>query len=90
MTLNDTLGNMQWVRENEEKIKNIFPETWTHAANINNIQLMFQMKLIGIPWSTEAELLKILTFLTKIGIVQVSKTELIRRNPHSIFPEVKK
>lgn len=90
MTLNDTLGNMQWVKENEGKIKNIFPETWTHAANINNVQLMFQMKLIGIPWSTEAELLKILTFLTKIGIVQVSKAELIRRNPHSIFPEVKK
>lgn len=80
-----TIDNVQWLRENEQKIKNIFPETWTHPANINPLQLMFQTKLLGLIWSTKEELADILGRLTQIGIVQISPDELIRRSPHSIF-----
>ena len=82
-----TLANFDWVKQNEEKLRNLFPETWTHPLNVDHLKLRFQTKLIGLDWNTDKELKTILVALTKMGIAQVSAQQLIRRNPHSIFSE---
>ena len=41
----ETLGNEDWLRANEDKLKNILPETWTHVNNLNSLQLGFSLKL---------------------------------------------
>jgi hypothetical protein len=85
--LQETIADPLWVKENESKLKGIFPETWTHLSNINPMQLMYQSKLVGIPWRSEQELATILAFLTKIGIVEV-KDMLARRNPNPFLPNL--
>jgi len=84
-----TLANAEWVKDNEDKLRDLFPETWTHPLNVDHLNLRYKTKLIGLEWSTDAELTSILVTLTKMGIAQVSPQELIRRNPHSIFSRSK-
>ena len=48
MSLMNTLGNEEWLRANEKAVKDMLPETWTHAHNLNGLQLGFRMKLLGI------------------------------------------
>lgn len=84
MSLEETIGNREWVKENEDKIKNILPETWTHIQNLNGLQLGFQLKLIGIDWRSEEEFGKVFVFLEKMGIL-LREGQTFRRNPHSIF-----
>lgn len=80
-----TLANRDWVKQNENKLRDLFPETWTHPLNVDHMKLRFQTKMIGLDWRTDEELKNILVALTKMGIAQVSAQQLIRRNPHSIF-----
>lgn len=80
-----TLANRDWVKQNEDKLRDLFPETWTHPLNVDHIKLRFQTKIIGLDWNTDEELKDILVALTRMGIAQISPQELIRRNPHSIF-----
>lgn len=51
----DTLGNKEWLLANEQAVKDLLPETWTHIGNLNGLQLGFRLKLIGIDWRSETE-----------------------------------
>lgn len=83
-----TLGNVDWVKDNERKLQRIFPEIWTHPGNINPLKLLFDLKLAGVDYRTDDEAAWALAFLTKVGICQVQPGTLcMRRNPHSIFPK---
>ncbi len=65
------LKNTRWLKTNEESLKALFPRTWTHSANINWMQVRFKLKLIGIDYRSEDDIAKILTFFTRIGIVEI-------------------
>ena len=82
----NTIGNAEWVSKNEENLRKLFPETWTHKDNtdISILRTGFQFKLLGIDWRSEQELVSCMVYLTKIGVIQV-QGDLIRRNPHSVF-----
>lgn len=75
---NETLGSYKWLSENKQRILNIFPETWTHQANINPLKILFQFKLIGIDWRSEDDAIKILVFLEKLKFI-VRDNILIKR-----------
>lgn len=84
MKLQDTLGSADWVKTNEEAIKKLLPNTWTHMNNLNGLQLGFRLKLLGIDWRTENEFGKIMLYLEKIGLM-LRDGMIVKKNPHSIF-----
>jgi len=67
--LDTTLGNNEWLKENAEKIKAIFPNTFTDVRNLNMLGIAFQFKLIGIDWRSQDEFGKVMVFLEKAGFI---------------------
>lgn len=84
MSLLDTLGNETWLRENEPKLREMLPETWTLATNLNGLQLGWQLKLLGVDWRSPDEFGRVMLFLEKVGIM-LRKDFLVRRNPERVF-----
>ena len=72
------------MRIDEDKLKNILPETWTHVNNLNGLQLGFSLKLLGVDWRSENVFGKIMLFLERIGLL-LREGMTVRRNPHSSF-----
>lgn len=64
-----TLGNELWFNENKKALAAAFPETWTHIGNINFLQLGYKLKVLGIDWSSQEELAKVLAFLEQKGVI---------------------
>ncbi len=73
-----TLDNKEWKEKNLPVIKRIFPETWTHTANIDFLKIRFQLKLIGFDYRSDDEVAAILARLEKEKIV-LRDGELLRR-----------
>lgn len=80
-----TLGNPRWVRENHEKLRAAFPETWTHASNLNLLKLGYQFKLLNLDWRSEEQLSQIFAACEKMTLIQRDGV-LIRRNHHFVCP----
>lgn len=84
-TLIETLGNENWLRENEQKLKNLLPKTWTHMSNINGLKIGFGLKLIGVDWRTNEEFSRVMIFLEKVGIMIRQNTYQVQACNGSIF-----
>lgn len=84
MSLKDTLCNDQWLRENEDKVKALLPDTWTHVANLNGLQIGYRMKLLNIDWRSEDEFGRVMLFLEKARFM-LRDGLLVKRNPHSVM-----
>jgi hypothetical protein len=84
MSLLDTLGNAAWLRANEQAIKDLFPETWTHIGNLEGLKIAYRMKVLGIDWRSEDQFAKVMVFLTKTGFL-LMQGQTVKRNPHSVF-----
>lgn len=70
MSLQDTLGNQQWMIANAARIKAVLPETWTHIRNLNGPQLGFKLKALGIDWRSEDEFGKCMVYLERVGLMR--------------------
>ena len=63
------LKDKTWLRDNEQKLRELLPPIWTHVANVQMLQVGFSLKLIGVDWRSTSEV----------------KPPHMRRAPHSIF-----
>ena len=63
---------------NEEKVASVFPETWTHTANINWAHVGWRLKIIGA-WPAGMELATVLARCEELKIV-LRDGMLVRRN----------
>lgn len=81
MSLAETLGNEAWMLENAPRIKQMFPETWTHIDNISALKIAFQMKLIGIDWRSPEEFARSMSYFHAVGLLQRKDRYLYRRSP---------
>lgn len=84
-----TFADAGWVRENEGKIKNLFPETLTHIANINMLKVRYGLKLIGLDYRDESQFTQIMVLLEELKFI-LREGYSIRRNPNSVFDQLKK
>lgn len=82
--LQETLGNQDWLRQNESALKNLLPKTWTHAQNLEVMKIAFNLKLLGVDWRSEDEFGKIMVYLEKIGIL-LRDGLTVKANHRSIF-----
>lgn len=83
--LKETLGNEKWLRKNEDSLKKLLLETWTHMHNLNGLKIGFGLKLIGVDWRSDDELSKIMLWLEKVGIMVRQNTYQIKASHRSIF-----
>jgi hypothetical protein len=61
----------------EEKVAAVFPETWTHARNINWLQVGWRLKLLGV-WPVGMPLEQVLATCERLKLL-LRDGELIRR-----------
>lgn len=76
-----------FLRENEDKIKKILPETWTHVHNLNGLKLGYQLKLLGLNWWTNEGFAEIMVQLEKSGLM-LRDNFLVKANPHRVFEPI--
>lgn len=90
----DTLGNDKWMIKNTEGLKALVPTEWTTMDKIDGLKIGFAMKLLGIDWRTQEEFAAVMTFLTKIKVIElkngstdrpINNLAMIRANPAFVF-----
>lgn len=69
MLYKSTLGNVDWLNENEKTLRKIFPDTWTHLNNISDVQIMYQLKLQSVHISNE-HIADFLVFMEDCGVIE--------------------
>jgi hypothetical protein len=84
MSLQDTLGNENWLKTNENKVKELFPIELTNIEHLNGLNLGSGLRTLGVQWRTEKEFEMIMVFLQKLGFI-IREGQGVKRNPHSIF-----
>ncbi|MNU19531.1 hypothetical protein D3C71_77600 [compost metagenome] len=68
LALRATLGNEAWMRANVHKLREIFPVEWTKMDQQQILQLLFQLKLVGIEWSHESQIPQLMEFFSRVKI----------------------
>ena len=84
MSLQDTLGNENWLKNNEDKIKALFPVVLTNIKTLNGLKIGTDLRLIGVEWNTEKEFEMIMMFLQKLGFI-LREGQSVKSNPKSVF-----
>jgi hypothetical protein len=84
MSLHETLGNEDWLKNNEDKVKALFPSALTNIQNLNGLKLGSELRLLGVAWRTEKEFEMIMVFLEKLGFV-IRDGKAVKRNPQRMF-----
>lgn len=80
---------IEFVKEKELKIREILPDTWTHVANLNPLQIGFHLKLTGLDYRSEQEYAALMGLFQHLGMLQLSGM-LIRRSSHPLFHKEQK
>ncbi|MDH5572348.1 MAG: hypothetical protein OEY89_11320 [Gammaproteobacteria bacterium] len=88
MSLKETLGNSDWMIENESALKEMLPKTWTHVGNLNLLQIGFSLKLLGVDWRGNDDVPRIMIFLEEIGIMSRDNF-LVKANPLPMLSSIK-
>ena len=82
--LRNTIGNEQWMRGRIHDLRELFPEQWTKADQSHVLRVGMQLKIMGVQWTTEDQLTKILVYFNRVKVCE-SKQLLgvlwIRRAP---------
>lgn len=62
-------GRPDWLMYNWDKLRKLMPETWTHIANLNMVQIGFHLKLLGLDWRSQEELASCMAFFERCGLI---------------------
>lgn len=84
MSIESTLGNETWLRQNETRVKALFPNTFTPINELNGVAIGQQLRLLTIDWKTEKEFENIMVFFEKLGFL-IRQGNKIKTNDTSIF-----
>jgi hypothetical protein len=84
MSLQETLGNKNWLKNNEDRVKALFPVALTNIQNLNGLKLGTDLRALGVNWRTEKEFEMIMVFLQKLDFI-IREGAAIKRNPQRIF-----
>jgi len=84
MSLQDTLGSENWLKANENIVKELFPVELTNIKNLNGLNIGTNLRTLGVKWRTEKEFEMIMVFFQKLGFI-IREKQAVKRNPNSIF-----
>lgn len=78
--LSSTLGNKEWLKINEEKIKASFPQSWTPMQDVDAVKIAYALKMVGVNWSSKQEFGRIMVFFEKIGFLLRAEGNQVQAN----------
>lgn len=84
MSIELTLGNETWLRQNEATVKALFPNEFTTINELDGVAIGQQLRLLTIDWKTEKEFENIMVFFEKLGFL-MRQGNKIKANNTSIF-----
>jgi len=94
----ETFDNVQWLKDNEERLRNLLPVEPVQADEKLLLRIAFGVKLLGVIWTDfHRDLPVIMTRLCALGIAQLAtKGDLedrpqivsVRRNPNRVPAEM--
>lgn len=87
MSVERTLGNKDWLNQNEAHLRQLFPETWTHISRLNNIGIVYHLKLMGVEWHGD-DLALLMNFFLETGVVIQQDQQFKRGKNHIEFEKV--
>lgn len=91
-----TFDNYEWLRANEDKLRNLVPEAPTLIDLTFFMRLGFGLKLMGVEWNDYDQVSDICSILTRFGVMQAEfvvvgfdnpKAGMVNRNPQRISEE---
>ncbi len=74
-----TIANAEWMEKNRNALLQLFPETWTHTANINFLAVRYSLKLLGVDFRSEEEFVYCLVKLDQAKVILRDGATLLRR-----------
>lgn len=67
-SLQETLGNAQWLIDNYPKLRELFPTARTQADLEFLTRLGFRLKVVGVDWRSNDELLQVMLLCHHLGL----------------------
>lgn len=68
MTLQDTLGNFQWLVDHYTQVRNVFPAERISIGQQDLVRIGFALKVAGVEWRTEDELTRAMVVCHRLGM----------------------
>lgn len=65
----------EWLEKNKEAIYSLFPDQWTPIDKMGILPIAFKLKLIGISWSKESELIACIEYFEQLGFVKHKRAD---------------
>lgn len=59
----------EWIIKHQNDIINVFPQEWEYPSLEHLLKLGFQLKLNGINWTSNDELLEVMADLHEVGLL---------------------
>jgi len=84
MSIQDTLANEEWLKQNEEAVKLLFPTFFTDIQQLDGIKIGTELRKLGVDWRTEKEFEMIMMFFQKLGFI-LREGKRVKQNPDRIF-----
>jgi hypothetical protein len=81
--LKTTIFDLTWYTKNEDVIRDMFPEEWTHVSDLNLLKIGYLLKLRGVDWTSKEELAEVLAFLTTIKLIYAYEEIWFKANKNS-------
>lgn len=70
--------------KHETAIKALFPDTFTHVANINMLAVRYQLKLLGFDYRTEQEFATLMALFETKGLI-LRDGMMLKRTLHRVY-----
>jgi hypothetical protein len=74
----------QKLAKHETAIKELFPDTFTHIANINTLPIRFNLKLMGFDYRSEEEFASLMAML-EIKKLILRDGMMLKRNHRQVY-----
>lgn len=80
MSLKNTIGNEDWLKQNELNVKNLFPVKWTAIDELDGIMIGEGLRELDVQWRTQKEFEMLMVFFVKLGFI-LREGKNIKQNP---------
>lgn len=83
----NTLYNSNWLIDNQDKILQSLPDTWTHIDNLDFVVFGINMSGLNLPWENKSDLERFLSYFELINMLIRQNTYQVKRcysNPFTV------
>lgn len=83
LSLEQSIGNPDWVIQNEKALKELFPEDWVHFSQLSADEISNRLQCLRVELLDDDRLMKALRFFLHLGIADVDGA-MVRRGQRAV------